>query len=171
LINQANKIHSICGVQAWRVQVLANYDFGDITYGLTFLGASTVFELQLGVVVASIPVVSPAFRNATFGFDSLASRITVWIRGRTTSNTLSNPESSSLTELTSPNKPTESQVDRKNFKKLYEHMYPMSDLDGRSQVDTHVAANPSAIDENDRRELSGNIEVTKVWQVKYKAGD
>ncbi|KAJ8070669.1 hypothetical protein OCU04_001040 [Sclerotinia nivalis] len=163
----------ICGISAWRIQVISDYDFLDITYQIQYLGLTTGLEIVLGVIIACIPIVHPALLKPLILFLSLMTRLISLTRSKGTTDTASNvlPAHNTSKNLRySKTKPSESQLDRKNFQKLYNHLYPMSDLNVKSQLTTCATEDPITITRSGLDEESGgDVEVVRRWDVQYSA--
>ncbi|KAF5877911.1 putative integral membrane protein [Botrytis fragariae] len=161
----------ICGISAWRIQVITDYDFLDLTYRIQYLGLSTGLEILLGVIIACIPIVHPTLCQPLVFFLSLGTRLISFTRSKGTTDVLSNdlPALNTSKNLGySKTKLSESQLDRKNFKKLYNHLYPMSDLNVKSQS-TCAAGDVTSSRSDLVEEIGGDVEVVREWNVQYSA--
>lgn len=131
----------------------------------------------LGVIVACIPVIHPDLSQSVTFILRLSSKLGSWSRSRRTTNEVSTDfmmptlSAKKLSSGISKTKPSESQVDRKNFKKLYNHLYPISDLREETQLTTCAAKNPDSgirsKDEEIGHKGGKHVEVVRAWDVQY----
>lgn len=158
---------SVCGCSAWRIRVIQYYDFIDIFYGLVDLGVSTSLELHLGVIIACIPVIPPAFAHLKSTFQNITSYTT---RHTTKSGSGSGPKNLDRASIHVSSKPkiTASQIERKNFKRLYNHLYPLSTLKTETELTTRTMGNAEerTEDQNADRKVGG-IEFSTTWNVHH----
>ncbi|KAM0308052.1 hypothetical protein ACHAO8_010385 [Botrytis cinerea] len=161
----------ICGISAWRIQVIIDYNFLDLTYEIQYLGLTTGLEILLGVIIACIPIVHSTLGQPLVIALSLRTRLMSFARSKGTTDVLSNDLPALNTSKNSgyPKiKLSESQLDRKNFKKLYNHLYPMSDLNTKSQF-TCAAGDVTSSRSDLVEERGGDVEVVREWDVQYSA--
>jgi len=154
----------ICGVSAWRVYIISNHLFADYTYPMQYMSLATSLELLIGIIIASIPIISPAFGAFAVYLTSVLSPIWSWKSSKNISSFSDSPSQalSPLSQRSLKPKPTVSQADRKNFKKLYDHLYPMSDV---NNTDIRAAPLDTVVDERDYGRKGGDITITKGWDV------
>lgn len=108
---------------------IQNLDFNDTFFQAGHLGISSCLEPLLGIANACFPVLQPVALLLVKPVSNVRSYLSRLVgSGRTTSRTkkpsLRDESSTRLGEG----------VESKNFRRLYDHLYPMSSMDHSSQI-------------------------------------
>lgn len=116
-------VRSICVLTILRVIYLHNLNLVDFTYSSAMLSIWSVLEPTLGIVNACLPLIRPAS-------DKLFCLVSLWFNWSTKKTKFEHRLVHVPTEpLSSANEP-----DRKNFQRLYDHLYPLESVDASQNL-------------------------------------
>ncbi|KAI0380760.1 hypothetical protein F5Y04DRAFT_289218 [Hypomontagnella monticulosa] len=152
----------ICGITIWRTIIIRNLDTEDIFYDIGYLSAATNLEPLLGICVACLPICrslliayARTFRNAS---SSALSRVGLGSPTQSGSQAPGDPTNNEGVIGRSAQS-----TDRKHFKRLYDTIYPMTDLTSTTQIEGGTG--------NDSLEIASGsqwnhgIKITETWNV------
>ena len=148
------------GISIWRTILIVHLNKEDIFLTIGFLSVATNLEPLLGICVACILVCRVLL---VIGFQKLKTA------GYTTFSHLSNnhshqhePSKSVLSSAEQPDDEPTRAVDRKNFRRLHDNLYPLYDLIAVTCIEGSVH------DHSVDRPLEGQrngIRITETWDV------
>lgn len=131
-------ISSICGLTGLRVWVYRMLDYTDPTWGYAHGTMLTVAEPALGILAGCIPIMSPCYLFLT-------RRIRTSILS-TKSGTISTPRRVGATDESRKSNP---------FKRLEDHMYPLTDVKVSGMDETKGSSTEALTDANGTKGLGG----------------